>query len=308
MRTIVITGGTGLVGSALSTLLNEKGYKVIVLTRNASGKNSTDQLQYREWDVRKQTIDATAIQEADVIVHLAGAGVADKRWSKAYKKEILESRTLSAALLVKSLKEIPNKVTTVVSASGIGWYGPDMPGKIPFTEDAPAEDGFLGQTCIAWENSIAPVKELGKRLVILRTGLALSNQGGAYKEFVKPVKLGVAAILGNGKQVMSWIHIHDLCRLYLHAMEESDIEGVYNAVAPQPATNKEITLEIAKRLKPGFHIPLYVPSFLLKMMLGEMSIEVLKSTTVSAEKVRKTGFQFKYPSIEAAIAELTAHH
>lgn len=308
MRTIVITGGTGLVGSALSTLLNEKGYKVIVLTRNASGKNSTDQLQYREWDVRKQTIDATAIREADVIVHLAGAGVADKRWSKAYKKEILESRTLSAALLVKSLKEIPNKVTTVVSASGIGWYGPDMPGKIPFTEDAPAENGFLGQTCIAWENSIAPVKELGKRLVILRTGLALSNQGGAYKEFAKPVKMGVAAILGNGKQVMSWIHIHDLCRLYLHAIEAAETNGVYNAVAPKPATNKEITLEIAKRVKPGFHIPLYVPSFMLKIVLGEMSIEVLKSTTVSAEKVRKTGFQFKYPSIEAAVAELTAHH
>lgn len=308
MRTIVITGGTGLVGSALSTLLNEKGYKVIVLTRNASGKNSTDQLQYREWDVRKQTIDATAIREADVIVHLAGAGVADKRWSKAYKKEILESRTLSAALLVKSLKEIPNKVTTVVSASGIGWYGPDMPGKIPFKEDAPAEDGFLGQTCIAWENSIAPVKELGKRLVILRTGLALSNQGGAYKEFAKPVKMGVAAILGNGKQVMSWIHIHDLCRLYLHAIEAAETNGVYNAVAPKPATNKEITLEIAKCVKPGFHIPLYVPSFMLKIVLGEMSIEVLKSTTVSAEKVHKTGFQFKYPSIEAAVAELTAHH
>jgi uncharacterized protein (TIGR01777 family) len=259
------------------------------------------------WDPYKEVIDPEAIRSADFIVHLAGAGVADKRWTDRRKKEIVESRTRSSALLVKALKEIPNKVQAVISASGIGWYGPDptIPNPRPFVETDPVDDDFLGETCRLWEESIAPVTALGRRLVILRTGLVLSNEGGALPEFSKPVKLGVAAILGSGRQVMSWIHIEDHCRLFLHAIEDESWSGVYNAAAPQSVNNRTLTLELARRIKGRYFVPVYVPSLLLKIIVGELSIEVLKSTTVSIEKIHKGGFQFLYPSIQSALDNLT---
>jgi uncharacterized protein (TIGR01777 family) len=259
------------------------------------------------WDPYKGDIDPEAIKAADFIVHLAGAGVAGKRWTARRKKEIVESRTRSSQLLVKALKEIPNKVQAVISASGIGWYGPDpsIPNPRPFMETDPVDKDFLGETCRMWEASITPVTTVGKRLVIFRTGAVLSNTGGALAAFRRPVKLGVAPVLGSGRQVMSWIHVEDLCRLFLHAMEEGAMSGVYNAVAPQPADNRTIMLELAKRIKGKYFVQVYVPSFILKIMVGELSVEVLKSATVSAIKVRQTGFQFLYPSIQSALDNLT---
>jgi len=256
--------------------------------------------------LRSIAIDPEAIGQADYIVHLAGAGVADKRWSKKRKKEIVESRTAGSTLIVKALRETPNKVQAVISASAIGWYGadPSIPNPVPFEETAPADEEFLGEACRLWENSITPVTEMGKRLVILRTGIVLSREGGALTEFKKPVKMGVAAILGSGKQMISWIHVEDLCRLFLQAIEHPDWSGIYNAIAPRPVDNRNLTLELAGRLKGKYFVPVYIPSFLLKIMLGEMSIEVLKSATVSAKKVRIAGFQFLYPSIQSALDEL----
>jgi uncharacterized protein (TIGR01777 family) len=302
MSTILITGGTGLIGKALTPMLISKGHTVIILSRHAAGA--------AHWDPSKGIIDAEAIRSADIIVHLAGAGVADKRWTAARKKEIVESRTQSSALLVKALREIPNKVQAVISASAIGWYGPDpvIPSRRPFVETDPVDKSFLGETCRVWEESIAPVAALGKRLVIFRTGVVLCNEGGALVEFRKPVKLGVAAILGSGRQVLSWIHIEDLCRLYLDAIGNERWSGVYNAVAPQPVNNKTLTMELARRLKGRYFVPVYVPSFLLKIIVGELSIEVLKSATVSVEKAHKGGFQFLYPSLQSALDELTGRH
>ncbi len=142
------------------------------------------------------------------------------------------------------------------------------------------------------------------RLVKLRTGIVLSKDGGALKEFIKPLRAGIAAILGNGKQVVSWIHIDDIARMYVQALENEKLSGVYNAVAPKPVSNKALVLELAKQMKGKFHIPIYVPSFVLKMMLGEMSIEVLKSATVSGDKIRSTGFQFLFPTLESALKDL----
>jgi uncharacterized protein (TIGR01777 family) len=303
MRTVLITGGTGLIGTALTKLLTDKGYKVIILTRNPKNHTSSSAIQYAAWNISQQTIDASAIQQADYIIHLAGASVVDKRWTAKRKKEIVDSRTQSSALLVKALKEIPNKVKAVVSASAIGWYGADpaVPNNRPFVEADTADSSFPGETCRLWEESIEPVTTISKRLVKLRTGIVLSKDGGALAAFKKPIRFGVAGIISKGKQMISWIHIDDLCRIYLEAIENEELEGVYNAVAPKPVSNKELVLQLAKTIKGSFYIPLHIPSFILKLALGEMSIEVLKSTTVSSHKIRKTGFNFIYPSIEAAI-------
>lgn len=303
MSTICITGGTGLVGKALSKLLTQKGHTVIILSRK--NRPADGSIQYAVWDLEKGEIDKTAITQSDFIVHLAGAGVAEKRWSKSRKEEIVNSRTQSSALLVKALKEIPNKVQAVISASAVGWYGPDKEAeKKGFAETDPVFDDFLGQTCLAWEQSIEPVTQLNIRLVKLRIGIVLSNDGGALKEFKKPLKFGLASILGSGKQIISWIHIDDVCRMFDYAMEQTKLSGSYNAVAPKPVSNADLVLALAKKMRGRAYITAPVPSFVLKLMLGEMSIEVLKSTTVSSSKIQNEGFQFLYPSIDAALNEL----
>jgi uncharacterized protein (TIGR01777 family) len=307
MATILITGGTGMVGQQLTGVLLSKGYDVIWLSRE-SGKKEIDgkTIRIASWNLKEQTIDETAIQQADHIIHLAGTGVAEKRWTDKRKQEILDSRTQSSALLVKALQTIPNKVQSVISASAIGWYGPDEDNILgsSFTEDMPAYPDYLGSTCKAWEESITPVTELGKRLVKLRIGIVLSTTGGALAEFKKPLKGGMAAILGSGKQMISWIHVHDLCRMFVYAIENQSMQGTFNAVAPHPVSNKELTLTLAKQKNGSFYIPFYVPAFLLKMILGEMSIEVLKSATVSSHKIEEQGFRFEYATVQQALRDL----
>lgn len=307
MATILITGGTGMVGQQLTVLLLSKGYDVIWLSRTPGEKQINGKtVRIASWNLKEQTIDEMAIQQVDHIIHLAGAGVADKRWTAKRKQEILDSRTQSSALLVKALQTIPNKVESVISASAIGWYGPDEDNTIAasFTEDMPAYPDYLGNTCKAWEESIAPVTELGKRLVRLRIGIVLSTTGGALAEFKKPLKGGMAAILGSGKQIISWVHVQDLCSMFLYAIENQSMQGTFNAVAPNPVSNKELTLTLAKQKNGSFYIPFYVPAFLLKMILGEMSIEVLKSATVSSRKIEEQGFRFTYPTIQQALKNL----
>ena len=303
MPTVLITGGTGFIGSTLTRALIEKNYSVIILTRSPENRIAfSPGISYAGWDIVNQIIDKEAIANADHIIHLAGTGVADKRWTKKRKQEIVDSRVRSSLLLVEGLKTIPNKVKTVVSISGIGWYGPDplIPNPQPFQEDAPAHNDFLGNTCRLWEQSIVPATQSGARLVKLRTGIVLSREGGALPQFKKPLRFGIAAILGNGKQMISWIQKDDLVNMFITAIENEKLNGVYNAVAPQPVSNRELTEHLA-RSRGKFFIRIRVPSFLLRLFLGEMSIEVLKSATVSAEKIKATGFVFNYPTIGDAI-------
>lgn len=301
MLTVLITGGTGMIGNSLSKQLLEKGYKVIILTRSVKSKTNTTNLSYAEWDIKAQKIDVAAVQSADVVIQLAGAGVVDKRWTSAYKKEILNSRTMSSKLIIDTLRQHSNQVKTIVSSSAIGWYGPDKEKGRYFIETDEHAGDFLGETCYAWEQSVNVASLMNIRVCKLRTGIVLSNHGGALAEFKKPIRLGVAAILGTGKQMISWIHIDDLCRMFIHAIENEEVNGSYNAVSTLPVSNKELTLTLAKEMKGNFFIPLHVPAFVLKLFLGESSIEVLKSTTVSNKKIKDTGFTFLYPSIEMAI-------
>jgi uncharacterized protein (TIGR01777 family) len=304
MHTVLITGGTGMVGTSLTQLLLNKGYQVIVLTRQPRVSNVPN-LTYAVWDIDKGYIDPSAIQNADKIVHLAGAGVADKRWSKKRKQEILDSRVKSGELLVKYLTENSHQVKTVVAASAIGWYGPDTAQSLMngFVETDPVDVAYLGATCKSWEESVKPIEALGIRLVTLRIGIVLNKKGGALAEFIKPAQFGMATIFGNGKQMVSWIHHHDLCKMMIHGIETASIKGVYNAVSPEPISNKDLIIAIAKKLR-GFYLPIPVPAFVLKIMLGEMSIEILKSAKVSSKKIQGAGFNFDYPTLHSALNDL----
>ena len=303
METVIITGGTGMIGAVLAPLLLSKGFRVVILTRKAKS-SSTDNLIYSEWDPSAQEMDKEIIGMADHIIHLAGANVGEKRWTAKRKKQIVDSRVKGGETIVKSLTAHPNKVKTVIGASGIGWYGADnKKATRGFIETDPHANDFLGDTCAQWEESMKEVAALGKRLVTLRTGVVLSNEGGAFREFVKPMKAGVATILGSGMQKLSWIHNDDLCRVYLHAIENKTRNGVYNAAAPEVVTNKTLVLKAAKRRRRPF-IPVHVPGFVLKIYLGEMSVEVLKSATVDDSRLRSSGFHFLFPTLDAALGEL----
>ncbi len=310
MPIILISGGTGLIGTNLTRHLTERNYEVIILSRERGKTSGNPKVTYAYWDTKKGEIDIDAIKKADHIIHLAGAGVMDKRWTDEFKKQIVESRTKTSELLIKALRETAHHVNSFVSASAIGWYGADpqpLVHKDGFIETDPAEkNSFLGETCLLWEASVEPVKDLGIRLAKLRTGVVLSNKGGAYKEFKMPARFGIGGILGNGKQIISWIHIDDISRMYIELMENESASGSYNGVAPTPVSNKTMMLQIAETLRGKFFIPIHVPEFLLKLILGKQSTEILKSTTVSDKKIKALGFTFMYPTIESAVEELAA--
>lgn len=275
---------------------------MIILTRNTTGYQSGSRLNYASWDPEKETVDHWAIHNADCIVNLAGANIADGRWTEQRKKEILDSRVRGSRLLFKSLKEIPNKVRCVISNSATGYYGADASNARPFEETSPSANDFLAKVTKQWEQSIQPVTQLNKRLVIFRVGIVLSKDGGAFQQYLRPLKLGVAAVPGNGQQIMSWIHIHDLVRLYINTIEQEKWSGVYNAVAPHPVSQNDLLKTMSRYRK--FHIPIHVPAFVLRAMLGEMSTEILKSVTVSSQKLEREGFEFQFPNVDVAVADL----
>lgn len=295
-KKVLITGGTGLVGSHLIPMLKANGHEVVVLSRS---KDSTKSYPIFEWDYKKEYIEAGAFNGVDAVIHLAGAGVAEKRWTPERKDEIYNSRTKTSYLLYKTLKEVPNQVKTFISASAIGYYGLDT-GNINLKETAPVGHDFLAHVVDAWETSTSKVTELDIRLIQLRIGVVLAKEGGALVELLKPP---VAAPLGKGSQYMSWIHIDDLCKMFVYALENEQMLGTYNAAAPRPMTNKELTREAAKAMGKTF-IPIPVPGLVLKLMLGEMAKMVIGGNRVSCEKIMEAGFQFEYPKLADALKDL----
>lgn len=297
---VLITGARGLIGEELVTLLLQKGVRIHYLT--TSRKKIANESLYKGfyWDPKQGIIDENCLMAVDAIIHLAGATIS-KRWTKSYKQEIIESRILSSNLLFKILKNNPNQVQQIVSASAIGIY-PDSLTNL-YTEDyTDIDDSFLSNVILKWEQSIDKFKLLNIKVSKLRTGLVLSKKGGFLPKMIKPIKLGIGAAYGTGKQKQSWIHIHDLVAMYYFAVKQ-EWEGIYNAVAPNSVDNKELISSFATALKRPFFMPNY-PKFLVKLIIGEMHILLFESQNVSAEKVLKTGFQFKYKMLSQAVEDL----
>lgn len=294
MQNVLITGGSGLVGQRITALLEKKGYQVAWLSRSAqAGRKSF------LWDIEKQEIDPKAIEWADAIIHLAGAGVAEKRWTPERKKLILQSRTQSTALLHFALEKAEKRPNTFISASAVGYYGFNT-GTSLVDENSAAGSDFLAEVVKAWENEAKRMESLDIRTVLLRIGIVLDADGGALGEMLKPP---VAAPLGSGDQWMSWIHIEDLASMFVFALEKTTLQGVYNAVGPNPATNQQLTQEAASA-KGKTYIGIGVPGFALKLVLGEMAAMVLGGNRVSCQKIQKAGFQFEFYELSAALKDV----
>ncbi len=294
---ILITGGTGLVGTRLSELLQARGYEISHLSRNPTNENYPS----FHWDVKKQLIDPEAIKKAEAIIHLAGANVAGKRWSDGWKQEIYDSRIDSTRLLLEAIKQHNPKLQHFISASAIGYYGWDT-GEVLVYEDTARGDGFLADVVVDWEKEVRKFEELDIKQACLRVGVVLSDKGGALAEMAKPIKMWAGAPLGSGKQYMSWIHIDDLCQQFIYVLENG-LEGPYNGVSPEPVTNALFTKKLAKELGKPLWLP-NVPSFILKLIMGEMTSVLVGGNKVSSKKIERTGFKFQYPLLDSALKAL----
>jgi len=297
MSTIVIAGGTGLLGNRLSVLLKERGHEVLHLSRHADPKAA---FQTLTWDPAKGVIDESAIARADAVINLAGAGIADARWTTARKQLIIDSRVQSAYTLLKALKHV-GKAEVYLSAAAVGYYGDS--GDQLVDETAPPGKGFLPESCVAWEKAIQGVAASGLRTVGFRIGIVLSAQGGALEKMLLPLKFGVNTYFGNGSQWYSWIHIDDVCGLFMSAIENKAMKGIYNAVAPNPVTNHQFATTLGKAWG-GPSLLLPAPTFALRLAMGEMADVVLTGQRVSAKKALATGFAFQFPELEVALTDV----
>ncbi|MFN3403859.1 MAG: TIGR01777 family oxidoreductase [Cytophagaceae bacterium] len=296
---ILISGGSGLIGRKLTELLLKDNYEVAWLSRSRGNGN----VPIYKWDIDKKIIDKEAIAFADHIIHLAGKNVFEGKWTDKMKAEIMKSRVKSAELLIDQIRQNGKHINTFISASGIGYYGADT-GNLIVDESSPHGNDFISEVVQKWENKVNEVSLLGVRTVIFRIGVVLALDDGALPKIIIPVKLGIGAPLGTGKQFMSWIHINDLCNIYQHAIRDNNLQGVFNAVAPYPVTNREFTQILSKVLNKPFFMP-NVPSMVLKMIFGnEKSSLVLGGNKVSSKKLSDTGYKFEYPELEKALNNL----
>ena len=297
-KNILITGATGLVGKQLVPYLQKQGHQVSILSRR---KINIPAVNVFVWDVDQQTIDTDALKGIDTIIHLAGAGIADKSWSAERKQEIIDSRVKSAQLLYKTIKETKAPVTTFVSASAVGYYGSRRDEFL--WENSDPGKGFLADCCIQWEAAADEGLAMGIRVVKVRIGLILSKKGGALAAMAMPIKFFVGAPLGNGKQWMPWIHLDDIVGIFTKAVEDKAMQGAYNGTAPYPISNKLFTKRIAWHLnRPVW--PLHVPKAVLKLILGESSILALMSSNTAAQKILDAGYRFKYLDIDEALKDI----
>lgn len=296
-KNVLITGGTGFVGTYLTQLLLEQGYSVSILSRTK--KKNTDAVFYYTWDVEKQQIEEEAVLKADYIVHLAGANIAQKRWTDQRKAVILSSRSLSAQLLFDTLQKNNTTPKAFISASAVGIYGA-ISGRAVCTEVMQPANDFLGLTCQKWEAAADKFEKIGIRTVKIRTALVLGENEGLLKRLSTIFKWRLGAALGAGKQYMPWIHVEDLCRIYIEAIQNSEMSGAYNASITDDTTNKLFSKTLARVYGYSIWLP-NVPAFLIKMVLGEMAKLLLKGRRISNAKLTALGFEFKFNNLEMAL-------
>jgi len=299
MAIVLISGGTGLVGKVLTERLLSLGHEVRLLFRNP--KNTTSIKSYY-WNIETQEIDEHAFDGVEHIVHLAGSGIADKKWTKERKEEIISSRVKSMQLITSVVKKQKLTLKSFVGASAIGIYGMTSVDKL-FTESDVGEDCFLTQSCIEWEKSYSEIQTLSLKSSVIRIGVVLSEQGGALKKLIPLFRLGLGSAVGSGKQYMPWIHVQDLASIFTECIFNSNYSGVYNAVSPEETTNNQFSKAIAKSLSKPYFFP-NVPAFILKIVFGEMANILLEGSRVSNEKLIKQGFKFKFKTLPDALNDL----
>lgn len=294
MKTVLISGATGLVGKKLTQELKSKGHTVRVLSRNKDKDNFY-------WNPQENFIDPKAFENLDAIIHLAGASIS-KKWTKDYKKELYDSRIKTAELLFEYSKKHSPNLKTFITSSGTNYYGTFTSDKI-FTENDPNGNDFLGKLCLDWEAAAFKFEELKMRVIAIRTAAVLSEKGGMLEKLIPIAKNNLGSPLGSGKQIVPWIHIDDLVGIYIHTLDNENLKGVFNAVAPEIVNNKLFTQSIAKSINKSMYLP-NVPAFILKLILGEMSSIALEGSAVSAEKIQNAGFKFKFPEVKSALKNL----
>lgn len=298
-KNVLISGGSGFIGSHLTGLLIAKGYSVSILSR--SEKQNKGDVFYYKWDVANQSIDENAVLNADYIIHLAGENIAEKRWTPKRKAAIIDSREKSTQLLYSVLKKNNKKLDAFISASAIGIYGA-VNGEEICTENTPYVNDFLGYTCQKWEGAIDFIENLNIRTVKIRTGLVLGKNDGFLKKLIPLFKFRLGSALGSGKQYMPWIHVDDLCNIYLQAVLNPNMEGPYNAAINDNTTNTIFSKTMARIFGYSIWLP-NVPAFVLKLVMGEMAVIVLTGRRVSSDKIEQTGFQFKFKNLEEALKD-----
>lgn len=298
-KNVLITGGTGFIGKYLTAELLKKGYSVSILSRNS--KPNIDGITYYIWDVSSQKMEEAAVVNADYIIHLAGENIVEKKWTAKRKEEIRDSRVQSAELIYSILKKHNKKIEAFVSASGIGFYGA-VNGEGICTESTMPANDFIGVVCQEWEKAADLMAGLDIRTVKIRTGMVLGRNEGIIKKLAPIFKRGLGSALGSGKQYMPWIHIHDLCAMYIEAIENEKITGAYNATINDSTTNLSFSKELANSLGSSMWLP-NVPAFLIRMGIGEIADIILTGRRVSSDKIKKLGFRFQFKNLKKALKD-----
>lgn len=299
ISSILITGGSGLIGKHLTSLLLSAGYSVSHLSRKHGGNGKVPIIN---WDPGKKIIDLEALRGIDTIIHLAGANIGEKRWSEARKNEILTSRYDSTKFLFDTVKGSGIPLKTFISASATGIYG-NMTSEKIFNETDASGEGFLSTVCSLWEQAADLFGNSGIRTIKIRTSVVLEKNDSALSKILLPAKFGFLVRTGSGNQYMPWIHIDDLCNIYMKALTDESMRGVYNATAPQHVTHREFMKIMGKVIKkPVF--PFSVPAFVLKAAMGEMSEVILSGSRISSEKITSSGYKFRFGTLEEALKDV----
>ena len=300
---VAVTGATGLVGSALVPLLVARGHEVVRLVRTRAGASAAGKISDAEWHPDRGEIDAAALAGVDSAVHLAGENISEGRWTDEKKRRIIESRRQGTQLIAETLARLDPRPRALVSASATGFYGDR--GDELLTEGSTSGKNFVAHVCREWEAATEPARAAGVRTVLLRFGIVLSREGGALPKMLTPIKLGVGGRLGSGRQYYSWITIVDAVAAILHALENEGVSGPVNLVSPQPVTNGEFTKALGRAL--GRPTLFAVPAFAARLAFGEMADELLlASARVEPTRLKATGFEFKYPTLEAALHHIVS--